>query len=59
MTGITRSTASKVIASCFNITATYVGRLYDSCSIGDSDDRQWEIVCDASLIAQSGFAMTP
>lgn len=49
MTGITRSTASKVIAGYFNTTATHVGGVYDSYSIRDSDDRQWKIVRDASV----------
>ncbi|MEE1319361.1 MAG: amidoligase family protein, partial [Ruminococcus sp.] len=49
MTGITRSTASKVIAGYFNTTATHIGGVYDSYSIRDSDDRQWKIVRDASV----------
>ena len=49
MTGITRSTVSKVIAGYFNTTATHIGGVYDSYSIRDSDDRQWKIVRDASV----------
>ena len=49
MTGITRSTASKVIAGYFNTTATHIGGVYDSYSIRDTDDRQWKIVRDASV----------
>ena len=49
MTGITRSTAAKVIAGYFNTTATHIGGVYDSYSIRDSDDRQWKIVRDASV----------
>ncbi len=49
MTGITRSTAAKVIAGYFNTTATHVGGCYDSYSVRDNDDRQWKIMRDASL----------
>ena len=49
MTGITRSTAAKVIAGYFNTTATHVGGTYDAYTVRDGDDRQWKVVSDASL----------
>ena len=49
MTGITRSTAAKVIAGYFNTTATHIGGCYDSYSVRDNDNRQWKIMRDASL----------
>ena len=49
MTGITRSTAARVIAGYFNTTATHVGGTYDAYTVRDGDDRQWKVVSDASL----------
>ncbi len=49
MTGITRSTAAKVIAGYFHTTATHIGGCYDAYSVRDEDDRQWKIMRDASL----------
>ena len=49
MTGITRSTAARVIAGYFNTTATHVGGVYDAYTVRDGDDRQWKVVSDASL----------
>lgn len=49
MTGITRSTAARVIAGYFNTTATHVGGTYDAYTVRDNDDRQWKVVSDASL----------
>ena len=49
MTGITRSTAAKVIAGYFNTTATHIGGCYDSYSVRDNDYRQWMSMRDARL----------
>lgn len=49
MTGITRSTAARVIAGYFNTPATHVGGTYDAYTVRDGDDRQWKVVSDASL----------
>lgn len=53
MTGITRNTASKVIAGFFNTSATHVGGMYDSYSIRDNEGRQWKIVRDSSIRCES------
>ena len=39
MTGITRSTAAKVIAGYFHTDATHVGGCYDAYSVRDNDGR--------------------
>lgn len=39
MTGITRSTAAKVIAGYFHTDATHIGGCYDSYSVRDNDGR--------------------
>ena len=49
MTGITRSTAAKVVAGYFHTTAVHVGGVYDAYSVRDSDSRQWKIMSDASI----------
>lgn len=49
MTGITRSTAAKVIAGYFHTTATHIGGSYDSYVVRDDENRQWEIMRDASV----------
>lgn len=49
MTGITRSTAAKVIAGHFGTSAAHVGGSYDAYSVRSPDDRQWKVMSDASL----------
>ena len=49
MTGITRSTAAKVIAGYFHTDATHVGGCYDAYSVRDNDGRMWKIMRDASV----------
>ena len=49
ITGITRSTAAKVIASYFHTDATHVGGCYDAYSVRDNDGRMWKIMRDASV----------
>ena len=49
MTGITRSTAAKVVAGYFHTTAIHVGGVYDAYSVRDGDNRQWKIMSDASI----------
>ena len=49
MTGITRSTAAKVIAGYFHTDATHVGGCYDAYSVRDDDGRMWKIMRDASV----------
>ena len=49
MTGITRSTAAKMIAGYFHTEATHVGGCYDAYSVRDNDGRMWKIMRDASV----------
>ena len=49
MTGITRSTAAKMIAGYFHTDATHVGGCYDAYSVRDNDGRMWKIMRDASV----------
>ena len=49
MTGITRSTAAKVIAGYFHTDATHVGGCCDAYSGCDNDGRMWEIMGGASV----------
>ncbi len=49
MTGITRSTAAKVIAGYFHTDATHIGGCYDSYSVRDDNGRIWKIMRDASV----------
>ena len=49
MTGITRSTAAKVIAGYFHTDATHVGGCYDAYSVRDNDGRMWKIMRDSSV----------
>ena len=53
MTGITRSTAAKVVAGYFHTTAVHVGGVYDAYSVRDSDSRQWKIMSDASICCKN------
>lgn len=49
MTGITRSTAAKVIAGYFHTSATHIGGGYDSYTVKDPEDRNWKIMRDSSI----------
>ena len=53
MTGIKRETAAKTIAEYFNTQTTYVGGAYDAYAIRDSENRQWKVVFDSSIIAET------
>ena len=53
MTGITRAVAAKVIAGYFNTTATHVGGFYDSYTVRDTRGRQWKVMSDASICAET------
>ncbi len=53
MTGITRAAAAKVIAGYFHTMATHVGGIYDTYSVRDYQDRQWKVVYDSSINAQT------
>ena len=53
MTGITRAAAAKVIAGYFDTTATHLGGCYDTYSVRDNQGRQWKIVSDASIHAET------
>ena len=53
MTGITRAAAAKVIAGYFDTTATHVGGFYDSYAVRDDQERQWKVMSDASIRAQT------
>ena len=49
MTGLTRSTAAKIIAGHFGTSAVHVGGGYDTYAVRDNDDRQWKLVSDSSI----------
>ena len=53
MTGITRAAAAKVIAGYFNTMATHVGGGYDAYAVRDDQGRQWKIVFDSSIHAET------
>lgn len=53
MTGITRAAAAQVIAGYFNTTATHVGGFYDSYAVRDTQGRQWKVMSDASIRAET------
>ena len=53
MTGITRALAADVIAGYFSSHAEHVRGTYDTYAIRDNDDRQWKIVCDSSINAET------
>ena len=53
MTGLSRATASQVLAGYWNTEATYVGGTYDSYIVRDDEGRQWKLVSDASIRCQN------
>ena len=53
MTGLSRATASQVLAGYWNTEATYVGGTYDSYVVRDDEGRQWKLVSDASIRCQN------
>lgn len=53
MTGITRAAAAKVIAGYFDTTATHVGGFYDSYAVRDGQGRQWKVMSDSSIHAET------
>lgn len=53
MTGITRAAAAKVIAGYFDTTATHVGGFYDSYAVRDRQGRQWKVMSDSSIRAET------
>lgn len=53
MTGITRAAAAKVIAGYFDTTATHVGGFYDSYAVRDGQGRQWKVMSDSSIRAET------
>lgn len=53
MTGITRAAAAGVIAGYFHTTAAHVGGTYDTYTVRDGENRQWKIVSDASIRAET------
>lgn len=55
MTGITRATASKVIAGYFNTSAVHIGGVYDTYSVDDFDGRKWKVVSDSSISCQNRY----
>ena len=58
MTGIKRETAAKAIAEYLGSQATYVGGAYDSYVVRDGQDRQWKIVYDSSIRAETRRGQT-
>ncbi len=53
MTGLTRASAATIIAGHFGTQATHVGGTYDAYTVRDGEDRQWKIVKDTSIAAES------
>ncbi len=53
MTGITRVTAAQVIAGYFNTETTHVGGYYDTYSVRDNQNRQWKVMSDSSIHAET------
>lgn len=53
MTGITRAAAAQVIAGYFHTQATHVGGGYDAYTVRDGQNRQWKIVYDSSIHAET------
>ncbi len=53
MTGITRAAAAQVIAGYFNTTATHVGGFYDTYAVRDEQGRQWKVMSDSSIHAET------
>ena len=53
MTGITRSTAAKLMAGYFGTSAVHVGGTYDTYTVEDTIRRKWKVVSDSSIQCQS------
>lgn len=53
MTGLTRNSAAKVVAKYFNTSASHIGGSYDSYTVRDNANRQWKIMSDSSIRAES------
>ena len=53
MTGITRSTAAKLMAGYFGTSAVHVGGTYDTYTVEDTIGRKWKVVSDSSIQCQS------
>lgn len=53
MTGITRSTAAKLMAGYFGTSAVHVGGTYDTYTVEDTVGRKWKVVSDSSIQCQS------
>ncbi len=53
MTGITRAAAAAVIAGYFHTTAAHVGGFYDAYAVRDDQGRQWKVVSDSSIHAET------
>lgn len=49
MTGITRTTAARIIAGYFGSQAVHVGGSYDTYTVRDNRNRQWKLVSDSSI----------
>lgn len=52
LTGITRATAAKAIASFFGTRSDHVGEGYDAYHVLDGEGRTWKVMSDSSLQAQ-------
>lgn len=48
-TGITRRTASKIVADFFGTSGTYMGTYYDAYEVRQPDGRKWKIMSDGSI----------
>lgn len=52
LTGATRTKVAKAVAKLFGTTAKYVGTVYETWEIRDSENRKWKIMRDASVYPQ-------
>lgn len=55
-TGITRSSAAKVVVDYFNTEVYYEGGVYDKYSIRDTQGRKWQVMYDSSIHATGGHS---
>lgn len=53
MTGIARAMGAQVIAGYFHTTAAHVGGGYDSYAVRDDQGRQWKVLSDNSIQAET------
>ncbi len=58
MTGITRAKAAQIVAGYFGAVANHVGGYYDTYTVSMSNNRQWKIMSDGSILCESSRGLT-